>query len=653
MSPGRQLAGAAAFFLRACSWLLALACLAAGFSAAAADPGYLDELQASARERGLAGTPAWQRLLHANPGVLGRKESTLDFRGFFLSAEGKSDPQSELDATLATFFDDSLLYEEPRQCRFKARYEWLKAQLGFDAARLPEADCARLREWLEAIDASALTLVFASNDLDGPSTTFGHTLLRLDAGGAAGDQRLLAYAVNYAAQTTREAGMLYAVKGLTGFYQGTFSVMPYYEKVREYERFEHRDLWEYPLLLDDAARQRLMWHLWELRGVNSDYFFFGENCSYQLLSLIESAAPQMDLTSSFRSGPDYTIPIDSVRALRNVGVLGEPAFRPANAHRLKHRFSELSDSGRTWVQAYVAGKAGLEDAAFIELPAAEQARRLEVAHDALYFRYQKRETGRSASLPRARELLAARSRNPAVSDFSDVPRPPISPDQGHGSGRIGLGLRALEDEDTAALLSWRPAYHDHLDPPQGFLAGGEIEFLGIELAVNDEHIRLDHARLLNVQAVAPRDELFKPWSWFATLDAVRARPLAERPGSLGGAFTGGGGAAWTPFTGSQLFAFATTRVEANSDLGRGHDLGAGAKLGLAVQRFTPLTLELSGEALEGLAGADTDRARLDATMQWSFGVANGLRLGYRIDHRRDDDFRERDTAVELRWLHYF
>jgi len=623
--------------------LLLLAGLATAADAAG-DPAYLPELQQRAQAAQLAAQTGWTRLLHYQDG-----ESTLDFPGFFLAAQGKTDAPAELDATLASFFDDAELQGEPRQCRYKARYEWLKARLDFDPARLPPARCPRYDEWSKALNTGGLALVFASNDLNSPSSMFGHTLLRLDAQGVQGDERLLAYAVNYAAETSRDAGFLYAMKGLTGFYQGHFSVMPYYEKVKEYERFEHRDLWEYPLRLDAATRQRVLWHLWELRGVGSDYFFFTENCSFQLLSLLEAADPRLDLTAGFHRGAPYTIPIDTVRVLQRAGILGTPVFRPASAHRLQHQYGELPPSAQDWALDYADGRAGLDDPRYAAGDASAQAGMLEVAHDKLYFEYQRKELQRAAGLPRARALLAARSRNAAESPFKPVPRPPYSPDQGHGSGRATLGLRLAEDGHAFGLLGLRPAYHDRLDPPQGYLAGGEIEFLAAELSVDDQGLRLDQLRLLKVEAVAPRDALFRPWSWFTVAGADRVHPLADEPGALGGYVDGGGGLSWAPATGLQTYAFGMLALQANDDLQRGHDLAGGLRLGIASQRSAALTAELQGEWLGGVAGAATERQRLRAELQWNRGVVDGLRLGWRLD-RRDG---VSDSAPELRWMHYF
>ncbi|WP_162932410.1 Lnb N-terminal periplasmic domain-containing protein [Solimonas sp. K1W22B-7] len=614
------------------------------------DTAYLAELQSQARQQRLSEQTEWTRLLHVQPSRWGgRGESTLDYPGFFLAADGKTDAAAELDATLAAFFDDRLLDGEPRQCRYKGRYEWLKAQLAFEPARLPVARCDKFEEWFSGLNTAGLTLVFASNDLGSPSSMFGHTLLRLDARGEQGDQRLLAYAVNYAAATSRDAGMLYALKGLGGFYQGHFSVMPYYEKVKEYERFEHRDLWEYPLHMDGAMRTRVLWHLWELRGVGSDYFFFTENCSFQLLSLLEAADPALNLTARFRRGAPYTIPIDSVRALQRSGLLGEPAFRPASAHRLQHHYRELPSASQDWALDYVAGVAGLDDGRYTGAGESAQAGMLEVAHDKLYFEYQQRELERGTGLPRARALLAERSRNPAESPFTPVPRPSFSPEQGHGSGRASLGLRVADADHVLGLLGLRPAYHDRLDPPQGYLAGGEIEFLAAEAAFDDEHLRLEQLRLLKVEAVGTRDALFKPWSWFTSAGLDRARPLAPDSGSAGGFIDGGGGMSWTPLERLQTYAFGMLSLQGNSDLDQGYDFAGGLRLGVASQRWSPLTAELQAEWLGGIAGAALERQRLRAELQWNHGVADGLRLGWRLD-RRDG---ETDQAPEIRWMHFF
>lgn len=64
---------------------------------------HLLDLQNKAREKNLAADPQWQRLMHFH-NRLGSKESTIDSDAFFLSPDGKTDPDKELQADLRAFF---------------------------------------------------------------------------------------------------------------------------------------------------------------------------------------------------------------------------------------------------------------------------------------------------------------------------------------------------------------------------------------------------------------------------------------------------------------------------------------------------------------------------------------------------------------------
>ena len=72
--------------------------------------------------------------------------------------------------------------------------------------------------------------------------------------------------------------------------------MPYYRKVREYNDIESRDIWEYKLKLSEEEVSRVLLHLWEMQRAEFDYYFLDENCSYQLLSLLDVAREDLHLT---------------------------------------------------------------------------------------------------------------------------------------------------------------------------------------------------------------------------------------------------------------------------------------------------------------------------------------------------------------------
>ncbi|MEM7024829.1 MAG: DUF4105 domain-containing protein, partial [Pseudomonadota bacterium] len=246
----------------------------AGHDASAAAT-YLDELVERARQEHLAEQRAWLDLGHYRADLLSPGHTSLiDSPGFFLAERGKTDPQAELEATLAAFFavpaEDSVGSTHPdrqhQQCAFVARYRWLKAKLRFDPQRLPEQPCPAFDAWLAEIAPESVTLVFPSAYLNNPSSMFGHTLLRLDRADQNEQTRLLAYAVNYGAVTGEDVGLMFAVHGLTGGYRGTYSILPYHAMVRQYTEFENRDIWEYQLNLQPHEVLRMTEHLWELRN---------------------------------------------------------------------------------------------------------------------------------------------------------------------------------------------------------------------------------------------------------------------------------------------------------------------------------------------------------------------------------------------------
>src|SRR5438067_6075104 len=265
----------------------------------APDAQYLAELSARARELKLAERPEWLKLVHyvanAGRGVHG----LVDSPGWYNAPQGKTDPQAELEATLASFYSEVAETPERQnpQCLFIARRHWLDAELHFERGRMPQRDCPRYQEWHGALNAARLTLVFASAYLNNPSSMYGHTLLRIDARDQDERTRLLAYTVNFAASTNETNGITFAIKGLLGGYAGTFSVLPYYIKVREYNDLENRDLWEYELALSPDEVERVLRHAWELLPAYFQYFFFDENCSYHLKALIPVARPELDLTA--------------------------------------------------------------------------------------------------------------------------------------------------------------------------------------------------------------------------------------------------------------------------------------------------------------------------------------------------------------------
>ncbi|MBW1829522.1 MAG: DUF4105 domain-containing protein, partial [Deltaproteobacteria bacterium] len=253
------------------------------FSCSATEDAYLLELKEKAREKRLWEQRRWQVLMHYKPNAFGSGVTSLvDSESFFLAPDGKTDPRSELEATLTGFFAPQVENDNKHhpQCAFIARYHWLNHELGFDPKRLQPHPCSLFHNWISGINPHQVTLIFPVAFLNNPASMFGHTLLRIDTPTQNEHTRLLAYALSFAAHTQHERGISYAVNGLFGGYPGRFSMVPYYLRVKEYGDIENRDIWEYRLDLTPSEVRQMLMHAWELKSAHFDYFFLDENCSY-------------------------------------------------------------------------------------------------------------------------------------------------------------------------------------------------------------------------------------------------------------------------------------------------------------------------------------------------------------------------------------
>ncbi|MCT7654286.1 DUF4105 domain-containing protein [Oceanimonas sp. NS1] len=261
------------------------------------------------------------------------------------------------------------------------------------------------------LDPEGMTLVFPTAFMNNPSSMFGHTLLRVDAKDQTRNKELVAFAINFAAEPeTQDNPALFALKGLAGSYPGRFTVMPYYRKVREYNDMESRDIWEYRLALDTREVNRVLLHLWEMRDAEFDYYFLDENCSYQLLALLELARDDLSLIKDF---PLQAIPSDTVATLANNNLLATPRYRAAFGTRLLHQFNEIDPALMNQV---IHAKHGNYDS-LGQVSSVQRAAILELAYEWLNFELYDKGLERDGTAKRLTRLLHERSKIATGSPF--------------------------------------------------------------------------------------------------------------------------------------------------------------------------------------------------------------------------------------------
>jgi hypothetical protein len=605
---------------------------------------YVDELIATARARDLAHTATWRALLHYEPTFWHPTPASLvDSGGFFLDANGATDPQAELEATLRAFFappEATVRGREHPQCVFVARYRWLQRQLDFAPARLPEQACPKFTEWQAAIHPVSVTLIFPEAYMNNPSSMFGHTLLRFDAEERGERRDLLAYAANFSANPGDDSALIFTVRGVFGLYPGLFNLQPYYEKVAEYSDWEQRDLWEYELNVSAEEIEFLLAHLWELRGVGFDYFFFDENCSYQLLELLKVARPDLVYWKRFQV---WTVPSDTLRlVVQDAGLLRRVTFRPSVTTKLEHEARALPPVALNLALQIADGSAVPTDPRLDALSPDTKALALAVAYDDLRFVYLSREVDRQMVAERGRAILVELSR---VSHSGElVPPllvPSVRPDEGHRTARlsVGAGWRHSRPFVQAQI---RPAYHDLLDPQGGYTPGAQIDFLQAAVRVygDDGDVRLQDFTLVDVLSVARRDALFKPISWRASTRVLSL--LVPDNGSGFGRLkdqyawrsNGGAGLAYELPGAALAYGFVLADADVSGALRNSISAGAGGEVGVYFSLVDDrLRTHLYSDVLEFALGQQHTAARWGLGQRLTLSPRTALRFDLAV--RRD------------------
>ncbi len=458
----------------------------------------------------LSQTRYWHVLLHWKNG-----QSEIDDPSFFLTKKRELTPLHELNATIRALQND----DDNISCRYPARIFWLREVLPELFAK-KRFVCQELEERIAKVGIQNVTLVFPTAYMNSPASMFGHTFLRLDK-----DPHLplVSEAVNYAARTAEENGLRYLYNGLFGGYRGYYSMLPYYKKIKEYAAMEQRDMWEYELDLNATEIRRLLYHLYELKGVYGDYYFFTKNCSYNLLWLLESAKIDTHLPDDFRF---KVIPVDTIRSVKQRGLIGSVHFRGSKRRRMEALLRQIANHkvARKFCKTY-------DLKLLSDLNITQQALIVDLGVENLKFRRSHRKINKQNYITNLMKLLKYRSKLPTAKKLTIEKG--VDPLRGHRSVRVAFWLQ----NGGRFAFSLKPAMHDMEDIGYGYIPGAYIDFFHLKF----ERSRFQRFDFVSVTSLAARDDFFKPISWKASVSvSTVAHKGYERFFSL----AGGAGMSW-------------------------------------------------------------------------------------------------------------
>lgn len=458
----------------------------------------------------------WQNLLHYQPGLTGIT-SDVDDPDFFIAKDGKSNPQQEFAENILKVNSLELDFI----CKYPARFKYLNKKLNLAIDQSILKKCDKYQNYLIDHYPKTVNLVFSSYYLESPASAFGHTFLRFSKNESLVDDKqseLLDVGINYGASNTSSNPLVYTVYGIIGGFKGTFSSIPYFYKIREYNDFESRDLWSYELNLNEAQKEKLLDHLWELGGTWYYYYFFTGNCSQKIMSLLDGVNPEWKLLAQL---PKYIIPADTIKVLNNIpGMVKKISFRPSKRRIFQETYKQLTQTEQSVFEQIV------EDDMWSNfekdhLSSASKSKVLDVVIEFMDYKYAKEillENGPTYEWKN--KVLAKRSQLNATGVDLKI-KAPINeePHLAHPSRKVKVLIAKTEhNSDLALKLSHRYALHDFTDPTPGNPRLSSINFFKTDFEITKKSIKLDSFTPVEVASFNPWGSYFYPTSIYGIID---------------------------------------------------------------------------------------------------------------------------------------
>lgn len=434
----------------------------------------------------------WSKLLHYRNGV-----SEIDSDNFFVSKNGKTNLKEELFETIKALENaDKDVY-----CRFPLRVLWLKEKL--PSLNIKEYNCPDLNLYLQDMGTSKISVIFPSSHINSPASMYGHTFLQVQG---SEQTSLISNAINFAAQTNETNGFIFAYKGIFGGYKGKYSILPYYKKIKEYNNLEQRDIWEYELAFNEEEIKKIVLHSFELKDSYSYYYFFLENCSYNILWLYEIAKPSLNLVNEFKV---KAAPLDTVKILEKNKLIVSSKYRYSKMKKMNYLYEKIKDKSQ--LKSFIKDDKELKSNLSFE----DKVAYLDLKVEYIKYLRTQNKFNKEDYLKTYLKYLKQRSslKEKSVFNINDEKNPLYS----HSSSKLSFTY----DSQDNILFSIKPVYNDLYDVSDGYLNGAFIDFFKLDIKKNKNKTYIDKFVLLDIKSYASRNELFKPLSWGINLSYER------------------------------------------------------------------------------------------------------------------------------------
>jgi len=433
----------------------------------------------------------WERLLYYVDG-----QSLVRSEQFFLSGNGASNSVDELDATIELLNSKD---GEVIACNFPSRYLWVKQQ-GYNVSSFDLSNCADLDKFINSFQKGNVSLVFASEHVDYPSSVFGHVFLLFHDNSS---PLLSADSIQHVAETDNEPLPKYIYKGLSGGYKGYFFRKPFYIMKNTYSYLEQRTLHIYKLDLSLERIDYLIYFLYELRKAEFEYHFAKENCAYHIAFLLEVA---YGVTYTEYKNSMNVLPVDVINTFQK-NIIDEFTIEPSLV-RARHLLTEMSQEESQEFRDVTDGKTAIVNSLSNNVKEA-----LIIEHEYYFKRY-----GRVLNnYDKVMRLKLDESGLPTKNDDSPF----------NNKAMLGFGYFSNEETD-GTLLQYRLIGRDIYELQSSRPRESKVVFMDTEVLIdNSRNFKLHRLDIIGATSLFSRGALGSKLSWAIGLGVNRENTLNE------------------------------------------------------------------------------------------------------------------------------
>lgn len=429
--------------------------------------------------------PEWLALLH----VYKNKPHIKDAR--FLLSWPRFSLKNEISLNIKAMLNP--LDNQVFICKFPARILWLQQQLQLPPISFTH--CADFVDYLENAPAKDIKLVYVAENITQPSSMMGHVLLQIS--GFNKQNKYVDHAVSFYTDVSGFKAPMFMFQATVTGKKGYFSLTPIREKLERYHRDEQRNIWTYDLGLTDEQKQRIQYHVWELKTAPLTYYFKSYNCA-TLTHFILATTGSAEIEKHFSTA---LTPLDIAKSVNAAHMITSTTLLPSDSFAIRM----LSDRyPRAWQENLKKAIENRSVKALIEQTSSpmDQFVMYEIAsHDIDFMRDKGLLKADDQTLDQQLEQSKPLIRDYVI-DLTQYKNPLISPNDSQIS--VGGGYQNHQSEIKLDYLMTAQKLED-----DNLQSASERELLlgniGLKYLTREQRLKIDYLKLYSMSSFIPVD----------------------------------------------------------------------------------------------------------------------------------------------------